>query len=121
MTDEEQEKFKKAFRKMQRTTQHEGRRNFNIWHDMVAFHKYAGRKHGAPSIHSSTGFEKSFLPWHRYFLWEFETNLQYYAQDCSVTLPYVRRHILHKESMPHIFGQDRLYGPLKSQRLRSGV
>ena len=95
-------------------TQHEGRRRFNIWHDLVAFHKYSGRyfifkfyfsfkyllrKHGAPSIHSSESFEKSFLPWHRYYLWEFETNLQYYADDCGVTLPYTQTHILHKDSV----------------------
>merc|ERR1719454_1758916 len=29
-----------------------------------------------------------FLPWHRRFLFEFETMLQSAAGDCSVTLPY---------------------------------
>jgi len=120
-TDEDKKKFEEAYRKMQSTIQHEGRRRFNIWHDMVAFHKYSGRKHGAPSIHSSESFEKSFLPWHRYYLWEFETNLQYYANDCSVTLPYTQTHILHKDSIDHIFGEDTLYGPLKRARLKKGV
>jgi hypothetical protein len=107
-SDEEFQKFVKAVNALKNSPAQSYPFSYDAFVDM---HSSAPNAHG--------GVE--FLPWHRRFLQDFETQIQRLSNDCSMTVPYWNSAEETGDFSGSIVWKANRYGSLKSGCIQDGL